>query len=162
MSLFHYVGSNDLLEGLASQPRGGRISSPNDIYSWLKASQQILIDGRVTVTFVLDSSAELLIADRRSEHVRCAGGLPVLSAGEITFQVEPNLEIVEISNQSIGYCPNPGSWSHIETTLTTIGIPYPSGWTLACIFRRCPKCQSLNIVKDEVYRCLVCDADLPR
>ena len=37
-------------------------------------------------TFVIDLEGTPLLAPRRSEHVACAGGGPVLSAGEITFE----------------------------------------------------------------------------
>jgi hypothetical protein len=37
-------------------------------------------------TFVIDLNGELRIAPRRSEHVACAEGHAVLSAGEMTFR----------------------------------------------------------------------------
>ncbi|MEV4174966.1 hypothetical protein [Nonomuraea sp. NPDC049709] len=37
-------------------------------------------------TFVVDLDGTLRLAARRSEHVACAGGRPVLSAGEIAFE----------------------------------------------------------------------------
>jgi hypothetical protein len=36
---------------------------------------------------VIDAKGNLLLAERCSEHVACAGGGPVLSAGEIFFRV---------------------------------------------------------------------------
>jgi len=62
------------------------------------------------VTFVIDQSGTLLVADRQSEHVACAGRQPVLSAGEMTFLVSGKVvEMAEVSNQSTGYCPEPES-----------------------------------------------------
>ena len=81
----------------------------------------------------------------RSEHVACAAGGPVLSAGEITFDDECN--VPEISNQSTGFCPEPESWSTVERALDRVGIEHPGGFTIAVVFRLCPKCHERNIVK---------------
>jgi hypothetical protein len=44
--------------------------------------QELNKDGLLVVTFAIDAKGSLRVADRRSEHVACAGGGPVLSAGE--------------------------------------------------------------------------------
>lgn len=54
-----------------------------------------------TVTFVIDLDGKLRLADRNSEHVACAGGGPVLAAGEMTFLADgPDLEVVDVNNNS--------------------------------------------------------------
>jgi hypothetical protein len=114
----------------------------------------------VVVTFIIDPSGQLWINDRRSEHVLCAGGGDVLSAGEMTFSLRPKLEVVEVSNQSTGYCPEPDSWPAVENVLTRLGIPHPKDFTLICIFRRCEACHTLNLVKDDWFECAVCQSPL--
>ena len=57
-------------------------------------------------TFVVDLEGVLRLAPRRSEHVACAGGRPVLSAGEVSFERGPDgWEVTSATNQSTGYCP---------------------------------------------------------
>src|SRR5262249_13066838 len=114
-----------------------------------------------TATFVIDPDGSLLIADRRSEHVACAGGGPVRSAGEITFVIGAGVEVVEVSNQSLGYCPLPESWPAVADAISRAGLAPPEGFALACDFRRCVACGSLNVVKGGEYECAVCAAELP-
>ncbi|BDA71358.1 hypothetical protein CAL7716_055240 [Calothrix sp. PCC 7716] len=58
------------------------------------------------MTVIIDVDEQLWIADRHSEHVQCARGQRVLSAGEITFTLaSSNVLVSEVSNQSTGYCP---------------------------------------------------------
>jgi hypothetical protein len=112
-------------------------------------------------TFVIDATGILLIADRRSEHVVCAGGKEILSAGEITFHIGRSVEVVGISNQSTGYCPEPESWPAVVVGLVRAGLLAPEAFSLACVFRRCIECRSLTIVKNEVFECGICDSELP-
>ena len=81
---YRYVGSKSLL-GLLNQPsRRLCVRSADDIQAWIAATQQPReLDGSVICTFVIDLERQLWINDRRSEHVVCAGGLEILSAGEI-------------------------------------------------------------------------------
>ncbi len=54
--------------------------------------------------FVIGMDCALRLAPRRSEHVACAGGDMVLSAGEISFMSEAGRWAVSaVSNQSTGY-----------------------------------------------------------
>lgn len=67
---------------------GRVIGTPDDLGAWLTGC-----DGKEALeplTFVIDSSGILRLAPRRSEHVACAGGGPVLSAGEVTFAPGPD------------------------------------------------------------------------
>jgi hypothetical protein len=90
--LYHYVGPREILSRAGRS--GKRIHSGD-------------LQNPAWFTFVVDEHGSLLIADRRSEHVACACGRPVLSAGEMFVR---GGEVVEVSNQSTGYCPEPESW----------------------------------------------------
>ena len=103
----------------------------------------------------------LRVADRRSEHVACAGGEPVLAAGEMTLRMShAGVEAEEVSNQSTGYCPEPSSWPAVEQALSTAGIKGPDGYTRRFVFRRCGECDQINLIKDGIYECDVCGAPL--
>ncbi|MFD7973399.1 hypothetical protein [Streptomyces clavifer] len=113
-------------------------------------------------TFVVGTDGVLRLAPRRSEHVACAGGALVLSAGEIGFVREADRWAVsEVSNQSTGYCPGICSWSEVARALDDVGIERPSGFTHEVVFRRCPGCQELNIVREGDFVCVFCGSDLP-
>jgi hypothetical protein len=137
-----------------------RISAPGDVLDWLN-----LPDNQgfpvVTATFIIDVDEQLWIADRRSEHVVCARGEEVLAAGEITFQVvSGQIEVTDVTNQSTGYCPEPECWSVVSTILDRIGLAHPPAFTMAFVFRRCDQCGTINIVKDGVFECAVCQSVL--
>ena len=69
-------------------------------------------------TFVVSLDGGLRLAPRRSEHVDCAAGQPVLAAGEVLFAREgARWSVSEISNQSTGYCPDPDSWPMVASAL---------------------------------------------
>jgi hypothetical protein len=104
----------------------------------------------------------LRLAPQRSEHVACAGGGPVLSAGEITFAEDHgHWRADEISNQPTGYCPDPTSWTAVQAALDRAGLRHPGAFTHPIVFRRCPQCRQRNIVKDDHFVCAVCQAPLP-
>ena len=114
------------------------------------------------LTFVIDADGALCVADRHGEHLACARGGNVLSAGEITLRRDGDrLRAIAISNQSTGYCPEPESWPAVAAALDALGVVHPGGFTFAAIFRKCPSCGQRNLVKDEWFVCAVCDADLP-
>ncbi|MFD9303235.1 hypothetical protein ACFWCB_11355 [Streptomyces sp. NPDC060048] len=111
-------------------------------------------------TFVIDSAGVLRLAPRRSEHVVCAGGGPVLGAGEMSFRKKSGQWVVgEVSSQSTGYCPDISSW---QEALDAAGIEHPSGFTHEVVFRRRPACSQLNIVREGDFVCVFCDCELPR
>jgi hypothetical protein len=104
----------------------------------------------------------LRVAPRRSEHVACAGGRPVLSAGEITFALAGrSVGVAEVSNQSTGYCPEPESWPAVEAALRRAGLEPPDGFSPACVFRRCEECGTVCLVKGGAFECAACGAGLP-
>jgi len=157
-----YVGSHNLLQILQQPSQRAHVHNADDVLQWIKETHQALnVDKTIIATFIIDLGQQLWIADQRSEHVRCAVGQPVLSAGEMTFAVYSNhVEVVEVTNQSTGYCPEPESWEDVAATLTRTGLSFPSDFTTAYLFRRCEKCGATNIVKDMWFECGVCQAPL--
>lgn len=160
--LYRYVGPTRILEQARHQPLGFEVRSPFDLRAWLQAHPAL--GGRVwTVTFVIDRAGALRLADRHSEHVACAGGGPVRSAGELTFALTgEQVRLTAASNQSTGFCPEPESWSDVQAALDTLGLPHPGAFTSAFLFRRCPACGQINLIKDDIFQCDACDAELPR
>jgi hypothetical protein len=155
--LYRYVGPVGIAARSAGRTAGMRVSSISDILVWARQADEG--QGEVAATFVIDEGGGLLLADRRSEHVACAGGRPVLSAGEMFFAVEGDrVEVAEVSNQSTGYCPEPESRPAVAAALDYIGVPHPGRFTVEVVFRRCGKCGERNVVKDGWF---VCGADLP-
>jgi hypothetical protein len=163
-SLYRYVGPKKIAERASSAPAGTRIDSPEDVRRWMRQTgQEVDAAGNVVATFVIDEAGWLRIADRRSEHVACAGGRPVQSAGEMTFTGRKSgVSVSWVTNQSTGYCPAPDSWPAVEAALARAGIAAPSGFSHAFHFRRCPQCGSINVIKDGVFECGVCCTPLPQ
>jgi hypothetical protein len=161
MKLYRYVGPKQIAERVRAEPAGVSIRSTADVLAWVRNSDQQLLGGHVIATFVIDATGVLLVADRRSEHVVCARGGLVQSAGEITFAIDRDVEIVAVSNQSTGYCPEPESWMTVAEALLAAGMKPPAGFDLACNFRRCIRCSGLTLVKDEAFECAECGAELP-
>jgi hypothetical protein len=117
----------------------------------------------LTVTFVVLGDG-LWVADRHSEHVACARGGPVLSAGEMTLELDRrrgSVEVVYVTNQSTGFCPEPESWGAVAAALDAAGIGHPGGFGAEMVFRRCPRCGATNIVKEGWFVCAMCGAALP-
>ena len=162
MKIYEYCGPRDISRYYSSSPPGQEVRSPENVRTWVNETRQVLDQGTVIATFVIDQKGILRIVDRRSEHVACAGGIGVQSAGEITFDLNDSLEVIEITNQSTGYCPEPESWAAVESALSKAGIPNPGGFTIKFVFRKCEKCGQRNIVKEDIYECSVCEAPLPK
>jgi hypothetical protein len=86
----------------------------------------------------------------------------VLSAGEIGFVASTGGWVVrEVSNQSTGYCPDAVSWAAVAAALKRAGVPAPDGFTVALVFRHCPRCGGLNVVRDGDFTCALCEGALP-
>jgi hypothetical protein len=124
-------------------------------------SARDLAGGEPILTFVVTPDGVLRVAPRRSEHVACAGGQDVLTAGEL-FVSPTTGAVTGATNLSTGYCPEPASWSALAAALDGAAIPHPATWTHAFDFRRCEACGERNLIKDDDYVCAVCDAELPR
>lgn len=159
---YKYVGPDEMRKSpsLASQP----IRSKENLIEILETLDFSKSEtGEATVTFVIDVDGFLRLAHRRSEHAVCAGGEEILSAGEITFCWNKTGLVVEsVTNQSTGYCPEPESWTAVQSALERLGINPPNGFSPEFIFRRCPRCYQTNLVKDSHYFCGVCEAELPK
>ena len=163
MNFYNYVGPAAIKDRVTGRLSGTRITSAADVLAWVhRNGQRPGCDGLVPATFVIDEQGNLLIADRRSGHVACARGGPVLSAAEIFFRIEgERVEVAEASNQSTGFCPEPKSWPVVATTLDRLDIPHPGMFTTEVVFRRCDKCGERNVVKDNWFVCGDCGAKLP-
>lgn len=160
--LYPYVGPQEIAAAVASIAPGTPLRTPDDVRAWTQDSRDDFDrTRRLIVTFVVDADGALRVADRRSEHVACAGGEPVLAAGEMTLRMShAGVEAEEVSNQSTGYCPEPTSWPAVERALSTAGIKGPDGYTRRFVFRRCGECDQINLIKDGIYECDVCGAPL--
>jgi hypothetical protein len=160
--LYRYVGPEAVRSRSASAVGGIRIGSPGDLRTWLGERRASGASGSIAATFVIDADGRLRLADRRSEHVACAGGESVLSAGEMFFSVKGEIIAVEeVTNLSTGYCPEPESWPVVAEALDRLGVARPGRFTAEFIFRRCPGCGERNVVKDGWFVCAVCGGELP-
>jgi hypothetical protein len=162
MRLYHYVGPPEVRE--RDRGAGGLVvHSVDDVRAWA-AGRDRLPDDTVPATFVIDADGRLRLADRRSEHVACAGGGPVRSAGEMFLLVDDShLEVVAVTNQSTGFCPEPASWPAVAAALALDAAEFhhPGGFTTEIVFRRCEGCGQRNVVKDGIFECGVCGGPLP-
>ena len=160
---YHYVGPEAIRARGIGRPAGVPARSAGDVVAWATDTGQPLRRGApIAATYVVDQAGTLRIADRHSEHVACAGGGPVLAAGELVFAIGPPaaVRVEEVSNQSAGYCPEPSCWPAVAAALDAAGIPHPGGFTTECTFRRCTACGGTNLVKDGWFYCDVCGAAL--
>ena len=110
--LYNYVGPNEIKVVALREVKRFRIQSIPELVSCIQTlSPNSRLNNSLICTFTIDTHGELWLADRRSEHVACAGGEDVLAAGEMTFvQAGAGFEVIEVTNQSTGYCPQPSSW----------------------------------------------------
>ena len=163
---YRYIGAAELARFDTEPPARCAVHGHEDVRRWIAASEPSKgrsLDSTFTATFIIAENGVLWIADRHSEHVQCARGLPVRSAGEITFRVEgTSVSVDAVTNQSTGYCPEPESWPAVEKALARAGLARPPYWTNAFVFRQCPTCGMTNIVKDGVFECGVCGSELPQ
>ncbi|WP_405766355.1 hypothetical protein OG539_13985 [Actinacidiphila glaucinigra] len=160
---FTYVGPDDIRAAVVRPGATGRaVRSPEGLREWLDGAGPA--DRGEPFTYVVDPAGTLLLAPRRSEHVACAEGGPVLAAGEITFapREDGGWEVTEVSNQSTGYCPDPAaSWPALAEALDRAGLARPRWFTQAVVFRHCPRCGERNLVKDGDFTCALCESPLP-
>ncbi|MFB4307355.1 hypothetical protein [Actinomadura sp. GTD37] len=78
---YDYVGPAEIRDDVRPDNGGRPITSLDDLAAWLNGQRQA--EREDPFTFVIDVDETLRVAPQRSEHVACAGGGPVLSAGEI-------------------------------------------------------------------------------
>lgn len=153
--LYQYVGPAEIRAAI-DHGRGTAIECAADLATWVRAQNE---GHQLIATYVLDDQRTLRVAPRRSEHVACAGGQPVYAAGELEATAEG--DVVAVSNQSTGYCPDPSCWLELEAALEAASLVHPGRFTVEITFRRCPECGQRNIVKDNWFECDVCGAALP-
>jgi hypothetical protein len=158
---YTYVGPEEIRRAAEGHPEGALVRTPEALEEWLLRHPDAMSEA---ATFVVDLEGSLRLAPRRSEHVACAGGEPVLAAGEIRFARGGvgRFEVVEVTNQSTGYCPDSACWPSVAQALTAAGVPTPKAFTTAFTFRRCTSCGQINLVKEEWFVCAMCESDLPR
>jgi hypothetical protein len=159
---YSYLGPPEIRQRARRGSHCIHVTSAADLLSW---SAAFLPRGGArrtfTATFIIDTAEQLWAADRHSEHVACADGQDVLAAGEITFERAGNqIYAVEVTNQSTGYCPESACWSVVARVLDGIGISHPPHFTPAFEFRRCDHCGATNIIKYNVFECIVCNSPL--
>ncbi|MFD9123618.1 hypothetical protein [Kitasatospora sp. NPDC059571] len=155
---YRYVGPAGLRATVRPGAEGCPIGSYGDLDAW--AAEHGTAE---PFTFVVDTAGRLLLAPRRSEHIACAGGRPVLAAGEIGFvRQAAGWQVSEVTNQSTGYCPDLPCWTAVARALDRAGLARPEGFTHEVVFRRCPSCRRIGIVRDEDYHCVFCDTAVPR
>ncbi|MEV6055195.1 hypothetical protein [Streptomyces sp. NPDC052107] len=157
---YRYVGPEDVRAAVRQGDTGTVVRTASEFAGWAATrTREVLAE---PFTFVIGLDGALRLAPRRSEHVACAGGEPVLSAGEIGFGADAGRWTVrEVSNQSTGYCPDAGSWSAVAQALDRAGVARPGSFTHEVVFRRCRTCGQHNIVREGHFVCVFCDADLP-
>ena len=137
------------------EPRG-----VEDFAAWLHRAYG---GGQVTLTYVVMCCGELRVSDRHTEHVSCARGRSVLAAGELTVLASGRrVDVVEISNQSTGYCPEPSCFEEVARALYESGLVPPKRFSHAFVFRRCPNCEGIVLIKEDAFECAECEVDLPR
>ncbi|MFE2411480.1 hypothetical protein ACFXDE_24340 [Kitasatospora sp. NPDC059408] len=159
---YRYVGPPELWGG--GGPGGQLVRTEPEFADWV--GERTAAELAEPFTFVVDLAGFLRLAPRRSEHVVCAGGELVLSAGEVRFERGDDADFhgwtaEEVSNQSTGYCPDVVSWSAVAAALERIGVRRPGGFTHGIVFRRCPGCRGVNVVREGSFVCVFCDGDLP-
>ncbi|GAA2794232.1 hypothetical protein GCM10010441_19350 [Kitasatospora paracochleata] len=69
--------------------------------------------------------------------------------------------MTEVSNQSTGYCPDGSCWPAVAAALDRAGLPRPQGFTHEVVFRRCPGCGEINVVREGNFVCVFCEGPLP-
>lgn len=161
--MYQYIGPKEILKQVKPERIGKMVQSEDDIKDWIASTNQKTdANDEIIATFIIDLEENIRINDRHSEHVVCANGNAILSAGEITFELDKNkISISKITNQSTGYCPSPKSWNSVEKVLRKTKVEFPDYWTTEFIFRICPNCKNINIVKDDFFVCMICENDLP-
>lgn len=160
---YKYVGPPQIAK-TADRHSGTKIDSVATLQQFLAGQQ--CAGHPTTFTFVVRLDGWLYLAERQTEHVRCASGESVLSAGEMTLETRTGNPgngpcVVDVTNQSTGYCPEAVSWEMVSKALARIPVPHPSGFDSAFVFRRCEACGQINIVKDDWFFCDVCNSNLP-
>jgi len=163
MKTYVYIGPHDLADVVKPGHRGRAVERGADVVAWATDPHvERERSGTFAATYVVDAEGRLRIANRRSEHVACAGGGEVLCAGLMWFRVDgDSVEVEEVDNLSSGYCPESSAWPAVAAALDAASIERPGCFTTAYEFRRCEACGQRNVVKHGVFECMACGAALP-
>lgn len=163
MRVYQYVGPAEIREKVRDTLPGLSVRAHADVLAWHRLETPAQDhEGHYIATFVVQTDGMLRIASRHSEHVACAGGQAVLSAGEMYFDIDgEQVSVARVTNQSTGFCPEPESWPIVERALKAAAIPHPGRFEPEFVFRRCPGCGERNVVKEGWFECALCGADLP-
>ncbi|MFF3289227.1 hypothetical protein [Streptomyces sp. NPDC003023] len=167
---FGYLGPREIWHAAEGVPVGQVVRGADDFRAWAAAREPA--EWAEPFTYVVDEDGFLRLAARRSEHVACAGRGSVRAAGEVSFRWDGDRrhdgrrdggrwEVVEVTNQSTGYCPDPDCWPSVAAALDRAGIARPARFTQEFVFRHCTGCTELNIVRENHFVCVFCGADLP-
>ena len=164
VSKYKYIGPEERRDLFADDSIGTKVKSFEDVLKWIKETDQHLDHNtEVVATYVILKNRFMYIADRHSEHVACAQGQDVLSAGEITFFIDKGkVEVIEVTNLSTGYCPAPASWKAVDKALKKAKLLHPKKFTCHFEFRLCLKCETINVIKDDWYVCAMCEQELDK
>ncbi|WP_221326753.1 TFIIB-type zinc ribbon-containing protein [Actinoplanes sp. L3-i22] len=156
---YRYVGPAELQDQLPST-EAATAGSHAVLDRWLAGRTRDELDEPFTFVVALDGS--LRLAPRRSEHVALAAGRDLLAAGEMMFAGTAGARhVLEVTNQSTGYCPDPDCWAAVAAALDRLGLKHPRGFTTKLVFRQCPYCGERNIVRDSDFTCALCNGGLP-
>lgn len=163
MKLYTYVGPDSIRATARFDTPRHAVVDAAELLSWVSAHLGFSRrDHQITLTYVVRPPNLLFVADRHSEHVACARGEMVLTAGEITFERHgSDLRLLDTSNLSTGYCPESISWPALSSALVAAGFPKIEGFTQPFEFRYCIPCQQTCVIKDDVFECPSCFTNLP-
>ncbi|MEU0112720.1 hypothetical protein ABZ137_03080 [Streptomyces bobili] len=154
---YGYVGPPEPRQAVVAGTEGEMIRRAAALDAWTAGQ-----DGEETFTFVVGPDGLPRPAPRRSEHVVCAGGGELLGAGEVTLRrTGGGRRADEASNQSTGYRPDPDPWPAVAPALDRAGVARPGGFTHPLVFRRRERCRENDVVREGVFVCVFCDADIP-
>lgn len=80
---YRYVGPDEIRAAVRPDSEGRVIRSTADLAAWVTERGEA--EAAEPYTYIVGLDGLLRLAPRRSEHVACAGGHPVLAAGEMAF-----------------------------------------------------------------------------
>ncbi len=81
-NIYPYVGPPEIRDSISLDTAGKPILAESDILNWIEATNQVTDESNSIIsTYVINKNGTLLIADRHSEHVACAGGASSFSGG---------------------------------------------------------------------------------
>jgi hypothetical protein len=156
---YRYVGPRRLADLASSNIERFEPTNQAELAAWLRTQGH---DHEVTLTYVVTTLGCLRLSDRHAEHVACAQGQPVFGAGELSLLLDgAEVEVAAVTNQSTGYCPEPACFTAVAQALVAAQLEAPEGFAHAFVFRRCPECEGIVIVKDDEFECPTCALPLP-